>query len=188
MKSFRSPGSRFGFGAVIKSIRDLEHRIGYYAAGKFLDRLGKTVVNSARQNAPKDTGALRQSIKLRRRVRVTNGQSHTVEVTVSYGEGLTPNYAPIVEFGTIKKFYTILPIRHKMLHWRPKPGNLSTAWVDKKGWVHAKKVTKHPGQLAQPFLGPALARAEAEIKPQLDRVIDRELHRFVRGGIIRVNV
>ena len=102
------------------------------------------VERSAKQNAPKDTGALRRSIASR--------------IEGNKGIVFTPlEYAPYVEFGTGL--------------FAEQGGRTDTPWRyknDKGEWVSTS------GQKPQPFMRPALTQNRAQIKKLLGKGITKK--------------
>lgn len=114
------------------------------ALGEGLQQACALVERSAKQNAPKDTGALRRSISSR------------IEGTT--GIVFTPlEYAPYVEFGTGL--------------FAEQGGRKDTPWSyknDKGEWVSTN------GQKPQPFMRPALTQNRAQIKKLLGKGITKK--------------
>lgn len=125
-----------GLNEVLDSIENLAD------INEYKQRLGKAcalVERSAKQKAPKDTGALRRSITSA----ITEEQGEIVGVV------FTPlEYAPYVEYGT-------------GLFATGEGGGRMTAWKyqdDKGNWHYTN------GQRPQPFLHPALHESREQIK------------------------
>jgi HK97 gp10 family phage protein len=133
----------------IDGLNDLEERLESLLGGEALKKaMGNAcalVERSAKQKAPKDTGALRRSI--------------TSEVREEGGEVIgvvfTPlEYAPYVEYGTGL--------------FAEKGGRSDVPWCyqDDKGEWHSTS-----GMKPQPFMGPALNENREQIKRVLKEAI-----------------
>lgn len=121
--------------------------------------IGPEIEQRARDNAPVDTGELRDSISHH-----VDGTTLTIRVGKEYGM--------YQEFGTASRGewpgqpYTILPKKGKYLKFK----------VNGK-WVFAKKVT-HPGVKPQPFLRPAVMETLGDL---LDKLAERGQGYILKG-------
>lgn len=141
---------------VIKSTRedDIDSARLENSTKTALVAIADYVVRKARDNAPRKSGKLADSIH--------------AEVPVSEGENVTSvvvtadvPYAMAIEYGSGVHVpggekYPIVPVRAQVLafRWPNHPPNLSPS---KDGKFYFKRVM-HPGVAAQPYLKPALER------------------------------
>jgi HK97 gp10 family phage protein len=121
----------------------------------FYDRVGKTIEQKAKHNAPEDTGKLRRSIKYKK---VRGGA--VVLVGADYGlfvhEGTKPHWPPV---------------------------SALQGWADRHGispYAVAAGIAKH-GTRAQPFLRDALEQTQKSLPLEIQRMIGDIEERYVRG-------
>lgn len=136
---------------------------------KLTEKMNKCVVlvqGQAKLLCPADTGALRGSIKTEVK---SEGKKCIGRVYTNM------NYAPYVEFGTGSKGNGSYPYSVK---------GLNLSYKDKP-WVYTpdggETFYRTNGQVAQPFLYPALKKNETKIKAILNDALNEEIKKAIGG-------
>lgn len=132
-----------------------------------LNRATALVHGQAKALAPVDTGDLAGSIRMD--VKKTDKQIQGRVYT-------NKEYAPYVEFGTGVKGNGTYPYKVK---------GLNLTYKD-KGWAYwDEKEDKYiytKGQVAQPYMYPALKRSTKQIKAIMSTGVKEELNKICKGG------
>ena len=133
---------------------DPDHLLGD-PLDNFYDRIGKSIEQKAKHNAPVFSGKLKRSIKYKR-----NRDGAIVFVGVPYGlfvhEGTKPHWPPV---GALK------------------------AWADSKGispYAVAHGIAKK-GTKAQPFLRTAVEQTQKSLPLEIQRFVGNIKEEYVRG-------
>lgn len=154
---------------VIKGINSLTKRLDNIADTKKVKETMTTatllVHGQAKALAPVDTGNLAGSIH----PKVTTGRKEII------GKVFTNlNYAPYVEFGTGSKGSGTYPNKDIKLSYR------STPWVYTPDGGETFYRTE--GQVAQPFMYPALKRNEKKINKMFKEALHTDIKNNCKGG------
>jgi len=166
-----------GFKATLLAMKILPAKVQKKLMGAALRSGAKPILQSAQARAPKSTGLLEFSLKIRRPERMKPHEQIVLvapDVKRVGGHGEKPwKYAHLVELGT--KPHRIVP--------RAERGTEALAFQGRAGLTVVKGVD-HPGTEAQPFLRPAfdanVERAETLVAKSLRRGLKREARKLVR--------
>lgn len=153
----------------ILNINRLIKKLDNIANADLTEKMNKAVAlvhGQAKALAPADTGALRESIhmEVKRDGKKVIGRVYT-----------NLNYAPYVEFGTGIKGNGTYPYKTKdfSLSYR------STPWVYTPDGGETFYRTK--GQVAQPYMYPALKRNEKKIQAMFKEAVKEQIEKAIGG-------
>lgn len=155
---------------TIKNIDRLTQRFNKIANMELKDTMNKAVAlvhGQAENLAPVDTGALAGSIhmEVKNKADSLEGRVYT-----------NMQYAPYVEFGTGVKGNGTYPYNIKGLNLK----------YENKGWAYwsdkHEKYIYTTGQVAQPFMYPALKDNEKQIKALFKNGVKTKLQKSCKGG------
>lgn len=141
-------------GFEIKGSRELSNKLSRVLSDSdnlienAINRAALKVSGDAKKNAPVDSGLLRSSIHAKR------AERHGNEIVSKVGTAV--EYAPYVEFGT-------------GMRGAASNTNTEVSVSHRKDW---------PGQVAKPFLWPALRKNKSEI----NKMIAQEIRKSIRRG------
>lgn len=152
-----------GGAELARALKELPLKLEVRVMNGALRGGAKVIAEEAKRNVPVRTGALRESIKIRRRA---NKRAGFINYYVTAGGRKKGQawYAHLVEFGA--KAHEIRPAKAK---------SLFIAGL-------FREIVKHPGARAKPFLAPAFSSRAGDAVAEIIRLTKAGLERIARRG------